>query len=261
MTIRILAFALLASVISSPVIAQGGGSSSAGGAAGAAPGSAPSGTAGVSPSTSNPSVGTAGVPGPTNGAGLPGGPGPGNNTPTPNQPAANPSSDAAGRPGSDTGIGSETVLPSGQGGGSPANVKSPANAKSTEMEGTSAAAAEFHPEAVIDKSLDQASADITAMSSVELRRLFTLFDQCTFKQRPRNAQENAPLQTSDKRASSAKIAPWIVPLPSLIELFGFNVCFARPRPGQQNMKITSIIACAARPGSHWLRQIKPPRPV
>jgi hypothetical protein len=181
MTTRIFAIALLLSVMSSPVIAQGGagggaGGSSAGGAAGGAPGSAPSGTAGVSPSTSNPSVGTAGVPGPSSGAGLPGGPG--NTTVAPNQPVAS-SPPAAGRSSSDTGAGLNiTTTNAPQGGGSPAD------AKAMEMQGTSAAAAEFHPEAVIDRSLDQASADITAMSPVELRRLVALFDQCTVKQHP-----------------------------------------------------------------------------
>jgi hypothetical protein len=71
-----------------------------------------------------------------------------------------------------------------QGGGSPANSKSSTNAKSMERQGTSAAAAEFHPEAVIDRSLEQASADITAMSAAELRQLVTMFDQCTIKQHP-----------------------------------------------------------------------------
>jgi hypothetical protein len=189
MTARILAVALLVSVISSPVVAQGGAGGGAGGsssgASGGAPGSQPGGTAGVSPSTSIPSVGTPGVPGPTNGAGLPGGPGPGNPI-APNQPASSPPPAAGGRSSNDAGVGSAitTTNPPGQGGGAPANSKSPTNAMSTDMQGTSAAAAEFHPEAVIDKSLDQASAEITAMSPAELRRLVAMFDQCTFKQHP-----------------------------------------------------------------------------
>jgi hypothetical protein len=69
-----------------------------------------------------------------------------------------------------------------------------------DMQGTSAAAAEFHPEAVIDKSLDQASADITAMSPTELRRLVAMFDQCTFKQHP--AERAGKCAAASKRYKS-----------------------------------------------------------
>jgi hypothetical protein len=69
------------------------------------------------------------------------------------------------------------------------------------MQGTSAAAAEFHPEAVIDRSLEQASADITAMPTTELRQLVTMFDQCTFKQHP--ADRAGKCAAASKRYKSA----------------------------------------------------------
>jgi hypothetical protein len=183
---RSLSIALLAAVLSTSAIAQGGGSAggpSSGGAAAGAPGSPPSGTAGVSPSTSNPPVGTPGTPGPTSAVGLPGGPGPGSTAVVPNQPPPSAAA-AAVTPSGSAGIGSP-VQPMSSGGLGPRSaLGAGSNGNGSGGNANAQVINDFNPGAVTDRGLDAAANDLAAMASNELRSLVQLFDACTANSHP-----------------------------------------------------------------------------
>jgi hypothetical protein len=182
MTRRIMAIAALGAAFATSALAQGGGS--AGGAASSgpasgAPGTAPSGTAGVAPSATNPAAGTPGLPGPTSGAGIPGGSGPGTTVVAPNLPGASQSGAAPGR---DSGAISGSPVGTASG-GSRRSTESGNRIASSQSE-TSTSHPAFNPEAVTDRALDVARADIAAMSVDELRVLVNLLNSCTVNNHP-----------------------------------------------------------------------------